>query len=358
MGLITLDKVEFDYGSRPIIRGVNLALPENSVTVLVGPSGSGKTTILRLIAGFEAPRRGRLSIGDQVVSENRRILRAPESRGVAMVFQDLALWPHLTVRQTLEFVLGRDVARLERQRRITETLAALDLAVRVEARPAQLSGGERQRLALARALVTRPRILLLDEPLANLDPPLRLALLDEVRRLQQRFALTVLYVTHNQLETFALGDHAAVLHEGRIEQAGSPRALYEHPRTAFVASFLGRCAVLPGRLEDGRVQTALGALVPTRADAAPGEISVVIRPEDVVVDGDGPFTGRVDSVQCLGGTFEVAINGKGWRVWAVMREEPRSGSSLRFAVRKAVTVPRACAQTEESRSQARHYPEH
>jgi ABC-type sugar transport system ATPase subunit len=338
MELIRLQDVEFAYGERPLLRGVTLAVQENLVTVLVGPSGSGKSTVLRLIAGFEVPNRGRLSIGDQVVSMGSRVFQTPESRGVSMVFQDLALWPHMTVRQTLEFVLGRDVARQERRRRIVETLTALGLETRVDARPAELSGGERQRLALARALVTRPRILLMDEPLANLDPPLRLALLDEIRNLQHQFALTILYVTHNQHETFSLGDHAAVLHAGRIEQAGSPREIYERPSTAFVASFLGRCALLSGRLHDGHVETALGVLSGAEGAAAKGDVSVVIRPEDVCVDNDGPFSGRVESVTCLGGSFETTITGPGWRLWSLTRDEPRPGSSVRFAVKKIATV--------------------
>jgi len=339
MELIRLEDVEFSYGDRPVLRGVNLGVQENLVTVLVGPSGSGKSTVLRLIAGFEAPNRGCLSIGDQVVATGSRVFKTPESRGVSMVFQDLALWPHMTVGQTLEFVLGRDVARRERRSRITETLAALGLDERVGARPAELSGGERQRLALARALVTRPRIVLMDEPLANLDPPLRLALLDEIRNLGRRFALTIIYVTHNQQEAFSLGDHAAVLHEGRIEQAGSPRELYERPSTAFVASFLGRCALLPGKFHDGHVETALGMLSGADGDATREDIAVVIRPEDVCIDADGPFNGRVEYVTCLGGTFETTITGPGWRLWALTRDEPRLGSSLRFAVKKTVTVP-------------------
>ncbi len=338
MELIRLEEIEFAYGGRPVLRGVSLAVQENLVTVLVGPSGSGKSTVLRLIAGFETPSRGRLSIGGQVVSMGHRVFQAPESRGVAMVFQDLALWAHMTVGQTLEFVLGRAVARQERRRRITETLVALGLDARVDARPGELSGGERQRLALARALITRPRILLMDEPLASLDPPLRLALIDEIRNLRQRFPLTILYVTHNQQETFSLGDHAAVLHEGRIEQAGSPRELYERPRTAFVAAFLGRCALLPGRLHDGHVETAIGVLSGAGGGAANGDVSVAIRPEDVCVDADGPFSGRVECVTCLGGTFETTITGSGWRLWALTRDEPRPGSSLRFAVKKTVTV--------------------
>ena len=338
MELIRLADIEFAYIGRPVLRGVNLAIRENLVTVLVGPSGSGKSTVLRLIAGFETPDRGRLFIGDQVVSMGRRVFQTPEWRGVSMVFQDLALWPHMTVGQTLDFVLGRGVGRQERRRRITETLAALGLDARLDARPAELSGGERQRLALGRALVTRPRILLMDEPLANLDPPLRLAMLDEIRNLRQRFALTILYVTHNQHETFSLGDQAAVLHEGRIEQVGSPREIYARPNTAFVASFLGRCALLAGKLHDGHVETALGVLSGAEGGAANGDVSVAIRPEDVSVDDEGPFRGRVESVTCLGGTFETAIIGPGWRLWALTRDEPRPGSAVRFAVKQTVTV--------------------
>lgn len=338
MALIALEDVEFAYGERRVLLGVNLAVQENRVTVLVGPSGSGKSTVLRLIAGFETPNRGRVSIGDQVVSMASRIVQGPESRGVSMVFQDLALWPHMTVGQTLEFVLGRDVARQERHRRITETLAAVGLDARVDTRPAQLSGGERQRLGLARALVTRPRILLMDEPLANLDPPLRLALIEEIRTLRQRFALTILYVTHNQQETFSLGDQAAVLHEGRIQQTGSPREIYERPSTAFVPSFLGRCAVLSGRCHDGHVQTALGELPEARGGAANEAVSVVIRPEDVCIDDGGPLSGRVESVTCLGGCFETTITGAGWRLWALTRNEPTPGSSLRFTVEKTFTM--------------------
>lgn len=209
----------------------------------------------------------------------------------------------------------------------------------LDARPGQLSGGERQRLAIARAIITRPRILLMDEPLANLDPPLRLGLLEEIRRLQQRLGLTILYVTHNQQETFMLGDRAAVIREGRIEQVGPPRELYERPQTAFVASFLGRCAILPGVLRGHRVETALGALSIMNADVE-GEpaVSVVIRPEHVRVGEAGPFEGEVQRVTGLGDRFETELTGPGWRVWAMMPQAPKLGAPLRFSITVAVIV--------------------
>jgi ABC-type sugar transport system ATPase subunit len=340
MDLIRLEGVEFGYGARSVLHALDLSIAENVVTVLVGPSGAGKTTVLRLIAGLEVPRRGSVIIGGGLASHQGRILRPPETRGVAMVFQDLALWPHLTVRETLEFVLGRDGSRTERQARIAETLAMVQLERHTEARPAALSGGERQRLALARAVVTRPRVVLMDEPLANLDPPLRLTLLEEVRRLRERLRLTIVYVTHNHAETFVLGDHATVLHRGRIVQAAPPRDLYEHPANAFVASFLGRCALLPGHVSGGRAVTALGAF-PTAARE--GEhVAVVIRPEDVVVD-DGPFTGRVARAVCVGPTFEAELTGGDWRLWATMRQEPKPGAVLRFSLMRVTTVPQEVA---------------
>jgi ABC-type sugar transport system ATPase subunit len=339
MELIRLDNVDFAYGDAGVLRGLNLVVCDKEVTVLVGPSGSGKSTVLRLIAGFEAPQRGRVMMNDEIVAEGGRILRPPEVRGVSMVFQELALWPHMTVGETLEFVLGSGLDRNERRRRIEGTLMTVGLERHVDVRPAHLSGGERQRLAIARAIVTRPRILLMDEPLANLDLPLRQTLLDEIRRLQQRLGLTMLYVTHNQHETFMLGDRAAVIHGGRIEQGGPPRELYERPQTAFVASFLGRCALLPGRRHDGRVETVLGTLPGVKAGpTAEPKVLVVIRPEDVCADDDGPFSGRVERVTSLGGSFETEIAGPDWRVWVMMREPPKPGTSLRFSVRKTAIV--------------------
>lgn len=339
MELIRLEDVEFAYGDTSVLRGFSLVVHDGEITVLVGPSGGGKSTVLRLIAGFEAPHRGRVTMNGEIVAADGRIRRPPEARGVSMVFQELALWPHMTVSDTLDFVLGSGLDGHERRRRIEDTLMAVGLEGHLNARPAQLSGGERQRLAIARAIVTQPRILLMDEPLANLDPPLRQTLLEEIRRLQQRQGLAILYVTHNQQETFMLGDRAAVVHEGRIEQAGLPGELYVRPQTAFVASFLGRCALLSGRLRDGRAETALGTL----PAVGPGpteerQVFVVIRPEDVRVHDDGPFTGRVERLTYLGGCFETLMSGPDWHVWARVREPPKPGTSVRFSVLKTAIV--------------------
>jgi iron(III) transport system ATP-binding protein len=339
MELICLEGVEFAYGDTAVLHGLSLVAHEHEVTVVVGPSGSGKSTVLRLIAGFETPAKGRVLIGGEVVAQGGRIIQPPELRNISMVFQDLALWPHLTVGETLDFVLGPTVDSNERRRRISETTTMLCLEGRIDARPAQLSGGERQRLAIARAIVTQPRTLLMDEPLANLDPPLRVSLLEEIGRLQRRLGLTILYVTHNPQETFILGDRAAVLREGHIEQVGPPRALYEQPRTAFVARLLGRCAILPGVVEDGQMKTALGTFAGGYTGLENGsDVSVMVRPEDVCVSEEAPFEGRVERIAWLSGSFEVELAGPGWRLSALMRDEPKLGSSVRFRIRKAARV--------------------
>src|SRR5262249_20589574 len=165
------------------------------------------------------------------------------------------------------------------------------------------------------------------EPLANLDPPLRQNLLEEISRLQQRLGLAVLYVTHNQQETFMLGDRAAVIREGRIEQAGTPEQLYARPQTTFVASFLGRCALLSARLHNGLVETALGTLPAVESDTSEHDhVFAVIRPEDVSVHDQGPFSGRVEHLVSLGGRFEAHIVGSGWQLWAIVREPMQSGT--------------------------------
>jgi ABC-type Fe3+/spermidine/putrescine transport system ATPase subunit len=338
--MIRLRAIEFGYGPTPVLDGFTLDIPERAITVLAGPSGSGKSTVLRVIAGFEAPRRGRVMIGGETVSRDARIEVPPESRGVAMVFQDLALWPHMTVRQTLDFVLDASLAPAERRRRIGRALALVGLGELADARPGRLSGGERQRVALARALVREPRILLMDEPLANLDPPLRDALVTELRRIQQEVGLTMLYVTHSREEAFALGDRIAVVKEGRVEQVGAPREIYDGPSTAFVATFLGRATLLAGRLEGGRVECALGALpLATPAGLADGRVVVLVRPEHVHLGPAGPFVGRVERVAYAAGWFEVELAGAGWRLLAAAAEESARGSEVRFSIRRVTALP-------------------
>ncbi len=223
------------FGSVEAVRELTLDVADGELMVLVGPSGSGKTTALRMLAGLEALDAGEVAIDGRVVN---RV--APRERDVAMVFQDYALYPQMTVRDNMAFGLRRrGMERSEIDRRVRETCRTLGLDELLERRPRELSGGQQQRVALGRALVREPRVLLMDEPLSNLDAQLRVQARGEVRRLQQEVGTTTVYVTHDQVEALTLGDRIAVMNEGRLEQVGTPEELYEQPANVFVGGFIG-----------------------------------------------------------------------------------------------------------------------
>ena len=228
------------YGDVVAVAGVDLDIDAGEFFTLLGPSGSGKTTTLRLIAGFERPDAGRIELSGVDVTS-----RAPYERDVNTVFQDYALFPHMTVADNVGYGLRvKGVPRTERKRRVTEALELVRLPNVGARKPVQLSGGQRQRIALARSLVNRPRVLLLDEPLGALDLKLRQEMQIELKRIQQDVGLTFVYVTHDQEEALTMSDRLAVFNEGRIEQLGTPAEVYEHPATEFVAGFVGISNVL------------------------------------------------------------------------------------------------------------------
>ncbi len=225
MSLLALDAVRVAYGARIALDGVSLAVEEGERVVILGPSGCGKTTILRVLAGLAAPDQGRVLIGGQLASVDGRLLIEPERRGLGMVFQDLALWPHLSVTGNLELGLrARGLPRAKRKRRIREMLDLVELADFATAHPAELSGGQQQRVALARALVLQPRALLMDEPLSSLDPELNRRLRGEILALQKRLGFTLVYVTHDHGEAAALATRTIRMEHGRIIGQNAPAA--------------------------------------------------------------------------------------------------------------------------------------
>ena len=219
----------------PAVDDVTFTVPDGSLTVLLGPSGCGKSTILRLIAGLESSTSGTIAIGGKDVTH-----MDPATRGVSMVFQSYALFPHLTVRENILFGLKvRGIAPADRRARLEKAARMVGLADLLNRKPAQLSGGQRQRVALARSIVSRRPVCLMDEPLSNLDAKLRAEMRDEIRTLQQKLRLTMVYVTHDQVEAMTMADQVVLLRQGRVEQIGQPHELYEHPQTTFAAQFLG-----------------------------------------------------------------------------------------------------------------------
>jgi len=280
MSYLVLDRLTKTYGETKAVDGVSLAVERGEFVSLLGPSGCGKTTTLQIIAGFIEPSSGAVRL------DGRDLLKiAPAKRGLGIVFQSYALFPHMTAAENVGFGLEmRRVPGHECKRLVEEALALVGLAGLGGRHPARLSGGQQQRVALARALVIKPSVLLLDEPLSNLDAKLREEMQLELRQIQRTVGTTTVLVTHDQAEAMALSDRVIVMSRGRVEQVASPHEAYEQPASAFVASFLGRTNTLKGRVEasDGAARLVVGsATLPAPADMPPGPVAVSVRPERI-----------------------------------------------------------------------------
>lgn len=297
MAAISLDQVHKSYGATPVVRGLSLAIAPGEFLSLLGPSGCGKTTTLRMIAGLESVDAGTIRLGEQVVDgPGQRV--PPERRGLGMVFQSYAVWPHRSVAENVAYPLVlQKVARPEREARVRQALEWVRLSPYADRRPHQLSGGQLQRVALARALIGHPAVLLLDEPLSNLDAALREELRAEIASLRARLGTTMVYVTHDQGEALALSDRIAVMRGGRIEQLDVPERLYREPATPFVAGFVGGANLLVGEVR-GAAFLASGVTfaLPPGLASADGPATLVLRPEDLQLGSTGtalPLSARL-----------------------------------------------------------------
>jgi putative spermidine/putrescine transport system ATP-binding protein len=272
-------------GGRTIIDDLDLSVEPGELVCLLGPSGCGKTTTLRTIGGFIRADAGNVLIDGRDVGQ-----LPPERRPTAMVFQNYALWPHMTVFDNVGFGLKlRKLGRAEIRRRVEETLELVGLTHHLKSHPAQISGGEQQRVALARALVLEPKVLLLDEPLSNLDAKLRVRVREDIREIQQRLQITTVFVTHDQDEALSVADRIAVMNDGRVEQYAGPDELYRQPRTRFVAEFVGTMNFYDGAASAGTVTLGSdGVVVPCTSVSGTGPaVTVAVRPEDVRLGADG-----------------------------------------------------------------------
>jgi iron(III) transport system ATP-binding protein len=301
---VSIEHVSFGYGTTAVLDDISLAVARGEFFAFLGPSGSGKTTLLRLIAGFGTPAAGRILIGERDVTQ-----LPPWSRNVGMVFQSYALWPHMTVKKNVAFGLERrKLARDAIERKVMDALALVGLTAFAERRPAQLSGGQQQRVALARTLVIEPEVLLLDEPLSNLDAKLRVEMRSELRQLQRKLGLTAIYVTHDQEEANAIADRIAVLDQGRIQQIGTPLELYDAPANRFVATFLGTANLIEGEvMVDGGFAGADGFVL-AGVGGPTGPACISIRPQDVVITRPGGgFTAKVIEREFLGSVTRYRV---------------------------------------------------
>jgi iron(III) transport system ATP-binding protein len=292
------------------VDGLSLTVKPGELVSLLGPSGCGKTTTLRLVAGFLAPEAGEIWVADRCLSSPRSVV-PPDRRRMAMIFQSYALWPHMTVAQNVGYGLRFKPAqsRDERARRVREMLRTVQLAGFEHRYPGELSGGQQQRVAVARALVVEPEILLLDEPLSNLDANLREEMRFEIRRLHEAFGITTLYVTHDQAEAMVISDRIAVLDRGRVAQVGTADELFDRPRTRFVADFIGRTNLVEG-VAEGRDTVARGdlRLRVAATDLEPGaRVVISIRPHQIALAARQDATASLaGDVNVLAGTVQRA----------------------------------------------------
>nr|WP_163501891.1 ABC transporter ATP-binding protein [Halomonas socia] len=312
MAGLTIESVSKRFGEQTAVDGLSLEIEPGEFVALLGPSGCGKTTMLRMLAGFEAVSAGEIRLGGRTLASRERQV-PPEQRNMAMVFQSYALWPHMSVADNVGYPLklrrlGGEVYR----RQVAKALAMVELAPYAQRSPQELSGGQRQRVALARCLVTDPDVVLLDEPLANLDRHLRASMELSFRDFHRRTRATLVYVTHDQSEAMALADRIAVMRDGRLAQWATPQTLYRQPRSAWVASFIGQGSLLdvaagrPGqRLEEAALMRGLAAVAAERTQP------LLVRPEHVTVLPDAPprqgLQARVESATFRGERYELHL---------------------------------------------------
>ena len=329
MSEIVLEKVTKRFGRVTAVDGVSFRADSGKFVVLLGPSGCGKSTVLRLIAGLEEPTEGRILI------DGRDVTRlSPEKRRISMVFQSYALFPHLTVAENIVFGLKvRRTGPAERGERLARVAALVGLTEQLERKPQQLSGGQRQRVALARAIIAQNRICLMDEPLSNLDAQLRHGMRVEIRALQQRLGMTVVYVTHDQVEAMSMADRVVLIRDGRIEQEGSPEDLYFRPATTFAARFIGT----PGMNLVALADAASGAVVRGSAERVlPGRgagLTLGVRPEHVRLVDSGGLAGTVTSSEYHGADtiLTVAVGDESILVRAPGQLAHGAGAPVRLA---------------------------
>jgi iron(III) transport system ATP-binding protein len=355
MARLVVSGVHKRLGGNPVLSGVSLELGANEVVALLGPSGSGKTTLLRAIAGLEEPDQGRIALGDEVLFDRERGVDVPaERRHLGLVFQSYALWPHRTVFENVAYGLRlRRVASAELRPRVLGTLERLGLGGLADRHPHELSGGQQQRVALARAIVYEPRVLLLDEPLSNLDSKLREEARAWLRELIERLGISAVCVTHDQVEALALADRILLLDQGRIVQEGPPEQIYGEPRTAFAAEFMGANNRLRGKIAEVRGEMARvagpswelwGRL---KADLAPGQpATAVIRIEKTSVrtaPSENALPARLDTARFLGERWDYLFTVGDQRVRAWEPGAPRPGQHWVLFPPEAVWVFGAAA---------------
>ncbi|MGE6740401.1 ABC transporter ATP-binding protein [Allorhizobium pseudoryzae] len=337
MATVQFAEVKKSFGAFPVIKGVNIDIQDGEFVILVGPSGCGKSTLLRMLAGLENISGGEIRIGGKTVNT-----LPPKERDIAMVFQNYALYPHMTVAKNMAFSLMlASASQAEIDKRVNYAAGILGLTNLLDRYPRQLSGGQRQRVAMGRAIVRDPQVFLFDEPLSNLDAKLRVAMRAEIKELHHRLKTTTVYVTHDQIEAMTMADKIVVMHDGRVEQVGTPLELYDNPNNLFVAGFIGSPAMnmIKGRIDPDNPQVFLaedGNRLPL-ARGFPGAVGkdliYGLRPEYIRLDGTG-YPAEVVVIEPTGYETQIVVNFGGAEVTCVFRErvDVRPGEKITIAI--------------------------
>ena len=308
MATVTIRHITKSFGDNVVLREFDDTFQDGEFITLLGPSGCGKTTMLRIIAGFEKPTTGEVYIDDTLVSGGKTFV-PPEKRGIGMVFQSYAVWPHMNVFDNVAYPLTiRKTPKDAIQKSVERVLEITHLSQYAQRLPNQLSGGQQQRVALARALVAEPKLLLLDEPLSNLDAKLRESMRFEIKEIQRRLGITVVYVTHDQTEAMAMSDRVFLINRGVVQQCSSPEEMYNAPVNQFVADFLGKVDFFKGTVESGRVVLpGMGGQSLPYDGPRTGKVDVAVRPENLSFSDDGPLEGVLETQYYLGDTDDCRV---------------------------------------------------
>ena len=308
MATVTIKHVTKAFGDNVVLKEFNETFGDGEFITLLGPSGCGKTTMLRIIAGFEKPTSGELYIDDQLVSGGKTFV-PPEKRSIGMVFQSYAVWPHMNVFDNVAYPLTiKKAPKADIKKSVDRVLEIVHLSQYAQRFPNQLSGGQQQRVALARALVAAPKLLLLDEPLSNLDAKLRESMRFEIKEIQRQLGITVVYVTHDQTEAMAMSDRIFLINRGVVQQSGTPQQIYNEPANQFVMDFLGKVDFFKGVAENGRITLpGMGGQSLAYDGPRKGPVEVAVRPENLYFTQDGVISGILEAQYYLGDVDDCRV---------------------------------------------------
>lgn len=335
MNVLEVKNLIKTFGRREAVRGISFEVKRGQLLAILGPSGCGKTTTLRMVAGLEAPDEGEIWIEDARVSCGHSVAVTQKERHIGMVFQDLALWPHMTVYKNIDFGLKvLRVTKAERQKKIESVLNKVNMQQYAHEYPSKLSGGQQQLVAIARAIVTEPKLLLMDEPLSNIDVRLREDIRQEIRRIQQETQITTVYVTHDQEDAFLLANKVAVMNAGTIEQIGSPEEIYFSPKSLFVAHFVGESNIIPVKVIDtDRIATPWGELIWNTEVLERKNAFLFFRPQQAKIEQDGRYTGTIIRRDLTVGGYKYRILTAGNEITLYNENLYETDKTVKFSIK-------------------------